>query len=553
MPRVRGWTTAQLIAREEAFDALISKAIRMTLRPITLNMNSIIVASTISEFASGAVTATWDTYVVNELHPYLVETFMDSAVDVLGGMETALDVSIPKITEGYAQEYLASAPNRLKNIGDAVWVKVRASLMEGVDAGEDMQQLASRVRHVAQVPHVRASVIARTEVHAAAEQGALAQVQLGGFTDAECQKEWLATDDARTRPEHLEADGQRVGLNQSFIVWGEGLRFPGDPNGRAENVIQCRCSTAFVFDDDDEDDDDDDDEPLVSSDSFLRQGHTIIVERDQVGRFSKSAEIGAQKINSQRLKDDMLLAKAKDNLIPLDPEIEDALTEVYTFEHGGLRTGDISVHWGHYKLGRITVSGTIFDKRGRDVGDFERGIDLNADGTLSVVHEELLLNSNVQGQGFAEGFNNQAFSWYRSIGVDRVSLLANSDVGGYAWARAGYDWKDDDPSNLLEIQERINRARQGALTMPNGVLSRIDKIPPERREEQLALAQQLWLEVGGTVTDDTSSDEFRDIKDMWPIPFDLSQLGRWEGAGKDDWWIGKIIMLGSNWWGVRRP
>jgi hypothetical protein len=38
---------------------------------------------------------------------------------------------------------------------------------------------------------------------------------------------------------------------------------------------------------------------------------------------------------------------------------------------------------------------------------------------------------------------------------------------------------------------------------------------------------------------------------MWPTPFELSQLGRWEGAGKDDWWIGKAIMMSSNWIGVK--
>lgn len=538
MPTVRGWTTAQLIDREKVFDGLISKAIRMSLRRITADMSSIIIASSIDEFAQGAVTATWVQYVDNELQPYLVETFMDSAANVLGGMETALDVSIPKITEGFAQEYLASAPNRLKGIGDAVWVQVRASLQEGVSAGEDMQQLATRVRKVAQVPHVRASVIARTEVHGAAEQGALAQVQLGGFTDDECSKVWLATDDTRTRDEHDEADGQKVGINQPFIVWGEGLQFPGDPTGRAENVIQCRCSMAFEFADD---------EPTTAGTWTQIDEHKH--PRDNRGRFRDADEFDLPSVSPQQLQDEMFVGKAKDNLVPLSDDTVKMIAEIYTFSHGDLRTDDVEVDWHNHTSGAISISGTIYDARGRDSGSFGTTIKIADNGRINVIHEELMLNPKIQGMGFATAFNERTYAWYRSINAEKVSLLANSDVGGLAWALAGYDWKDDDLDGFIEMQDRIDRARSGAQTMPNGMLTHVDKIPAERREEQFALAQRLWDVVGGSVDDDTSFDDIAEIKDRWPIPYEIANLGRWEGAGKSDTWIGKIIMKGSNWWG----
>lgn len=285
MKSVRGWTTAELIAREEVFDGLITKAARMTLRPITLNLNAIVVAAPelvaaggpqlsdsdssaapiIVTTAGGQITALWDHYVDAELAPYLQQTFMDSAAQVLTGMESALDGSIPKITDSYAQAYLAAATNRLKGISDMVWEAVKAELQAGLDDGEGMHQLATRVRKVAGVMPGRATVIARTEVHAAAEQGSLAQVQLGGFTDAECSKRWLATDDVRTREEHWKANGQVVGITQPFDVWGEGLQFPGDPTGRAENVIQCRCTMEYLFADDALEDDDDLDDQLTTA------------------------------------------------------------------------------------------------------------------------------------------------------------------------------------------------------------------------------------------------------------------------------------------------
>ena len=61
-------------------------------------------------------------------------------------------------------------------------------------------------------------------------------------------KEWLATPDARTRETHRVADGQRVPLTDQFTVGGAALMFPGDPTGPPDQVINCRCSIAYVFD-----------------------------------------------------------------------------------------------------------------------------------------------------------------------------------------------------------------------------------------------------------------------------------------------------------------
>lgn len=40
---------------------------------------------------------------------------------------------------------------------------------------------------------------------------------------------------------HEEADGQVVDVNEPFIVSGEKLMYPRDPDGSAENVVGCNC------------------------------------------------------------------------------------------------------------------------------------------------------------------------------------------------------------------------------------------------------------------------------------------------------------------------
>ena len=61
------------------------------------------------------------------------------------------------------------------------------------------------------------------------------------------QKEWVTAIDARTRPAHIDAHGQTVLTDKPFIVDGEELMYPGDPQGSPRNVINCRCRAITVL------------------------------------------------------------------------------------------------------------------------------------------------------------------------------------------------------------------------------------------------------------------------------------------------------------------
>lgn len=84
----------------------------------------------------------------------------------------------------------------------------------------------------------RGELIARTETNSAMSAGAFSALRDEGAG----AKSWLASPGPRTRPEHAEADGQEVPIDQPFIVGGESLMFPGDPSGSASMICNCRCS-----------------------------------------------------------------------------------------------------------------------------------------------------------------------------------------------------------------------------------------------------------------------------------------------------------------------
>jgi uncharacterized protein with gpF-like domain len=58
-------------------------------------------------------------------------------------------------------------------------------------------------------------------------------------------KTWVAILDKSTREAHMIADGQEVKTNDKFIVDGESLNYPRDPNGSSANVIRCRCVAIY--------------------------------------------------------------------------------------------------------------------------------------------------------------------------------------------------------------------------------------------------------------------------------------------------------------------
>jgi hypothetical protein len=149
--------------------------------------------------------------------------------------------------------YLAEAANRLRHVPEEVYDLVAAQVSTGVNLGEGSADLRDRVQRVlstTETPHWenRATVIARTEAIGAMNAGRMEGFAAVVADDPEEEWElmWLATDDSRTRPTHVEADGQRVPWGAPFSVGGFSLAFPGDPLGPPQEVIQCRCVPLLV-------------------------------------------------------------------------------------------------------------------------------------------------------------------------------------------------------------------------------------------------------------------------------------------------------------------
>ena len=117
--------------------------------------------------------------------------------------------------------------------------KINAETLQGILQGESMDKIAKRLRNVQEMNKTQAIRSARTIVTGAENKGrqdSYARAEADGII---LQKEWLATNDGRTRHSHAVLDGAIVDQDKKF---DNGLMYPGDPNGRPEEVYNCRCT-----------------------------------------------------------------------------------------------------------------------------------------------------------------------------------------------------------------------------------------------------------------------------------------------------------------------
>ena len=167
---------------------------------------------------------------------------LESAVDGVGGYSfTLVDADTVRnlaVTDTSLLPYKKIDPAK-----DIPWnmKKINAETLQGILQGESMDKIAKRLRNVQEMNKTQAIRSARTIVTGAENKGrqdSYARAEADGII---LQKEWIATNDSRTRHSHAALDGATVDQDKKF---DNGLMYPGDPNGRPEEVWNCRCTVA---------------------------------------------------------------------------------------------------------------------------------------------------------------------------------------------------------------------------------------------------------------------------------------------------------------------
>lgn len=148
---------------------------------------------------------------------------------------------------------------RVSEVDQTTIEYIQLVLEEGRQKGMSNSELADYlVKEIGDPAYSRrrALVIARTESSNAANYGAY---MAGQNSDYETEKIWIGAEDSRERLSHFEKNGERMAITMPYTVnrykGGKGkeilvgqdlMLHPSDPTASAANVIQCRCTIAYV-------------------------------------------------------------------------------------------------------------------------------------------------------------------------------------------------------------------------------------------------------------------------------------------------------------------
>ena len=169
--------------------------------------------------------------------------------DTLNVLQKQDDAFFRMVADDYIFTLGAVAVSR---VSSATKGFIRVIISEGVEAGLGTEAIAKNITRAligGRRAILKARTVARTEVHNASTYASHETAKSLDIPDL--QKRWVATlSGGRTRANHLAVHGQVVPLNEQFMVPSSKgvdlMDYPGDPNGSAENVIQCRCDVVYV-------------------------------------------------------------------------------------------------------------------------------------------------------------------------------------------------------------------------------------------------------------------------------------------------------------------
>ena len=168
---------------------------------------------------------------------------LESAVDGVGGYSfTLVDADTVRnlaVTDTSLLPYKEIDPAK-----DIPWnmKKINSETLQGILQGESMDKIAKRLRNVQEMNKTQAIRSARTIVTGAENKGRQDSYKRAEEDGIVMKREWIATNDSRTRHWHAELDGVEVDIDEPWVNdFGE-IMFPGDPSADPANTYNCRCS-----------------------------------------------------------------------------------------------------------------------------------------------------------------------------------------------------------------------------------------------------------------------------------------------------------------------
>ena len=182
------------------------------------------------------------TLIDNYLKDCYTNSHIGTLFDLQGqGIPLILPLNQEQMISAITLNSKLSAPlyNALGYNIDFLKTNVRMEISRGIAQSLSYQEIARNIKNTTNVDYNKSLRIAKTEGHRIQNESAY-NVQLRAKEKgANIVKQWDSTLDSRTRESHQKLDGEIVNVNEKF---SNGLLYPGDSNGTASEVVNCRCA-----------------------------------------------------------------------------------------------------------------------------------------------------------------------------------------------------------------------------------------------------------------------------------------------------------------------
>lgn len=162
------------------------------------------------------------------------------AGSVLGSTFDLTDPLVQNSVARHVSKVVEINANMREQLQDVIRDTTQRAVSEGMTEQQAADLLVENIKAKVGEFDRHARTIARTEVHGAYSEGRYE----GMMTTFPKAKKWISSRDVKVRDTHARLDGKIVPWKEAFA---NGLQYPLDPAGSAEEVINCRCVMVPVY------------------------------------------------------------------------------------------------------------------------------------------------------------------------------------------------------------------------------------------------------------------------------------------------------------------
>jgi HK97 family phage portal protein len=236
---------------EKDFNSLVSKLSESASKLNTQDKKLIEFAllNELDSWASDTLDATLRKNIETSLRRFARNIFRDGKDQGLV-LETKAFSKFDDFVLRYVEQFTGTQISTIKNTNQKKIKKIVSEwVADTIQDGSTLPELSKYLEMEFEgLSKTNAMRIARTEVATASNAGLLEAAK--ELEIPNMKKEWISATDERTRNSHIDMNGQRVGVDEKFLVDNpdgspDEMDGPGDTTADPSNFINCRCVLTF--------------------------------------------------------------------------------------------------------------------------------------------------------------------------------------------------------------------------------------------------------------------------------------------------------------------